>query len=182
MNKKIAKTLITLICVYLVAFYIIKIFFPQLILDQVVSDNVLIFGNFIQERAWLNYLIAFATTLFTYYLFACASSGMFKKNWKQIIFLIIFSIVDFAAVEFLPNFAQHISTSLMLIYTLICNGKMFNTIITFVIHGACSQLLFMIKGFETVIMRLNVASALMLSVEGFAWLLLLSILFNLKRR
>ena len=182
MNLKIAKTMLIICFVFIVAFYILKLIFPAQLLFIITDQNVLTFGNLIQERIWATHLLGVATTFVAYYLFVCAARGSFKLNWKQAIILIVATVIDFAVSEFYPPLMTHTSTSLMLLCAWLCKGKLSYTAVSFVLHGYLSQFLFSIRGFETVMTKINIASGLILMIEGWVWLVLLSLIFYLKEK
>ena len=180
MNIKIAKTLLTLSIIYIVGFYVIKFIFPDFLLLQITDPNVLSLGRFIESNEIFLRIYYCLSTFLTLYLFVCASRGNFKLNWKELIYLLVATIINELVTTFLPDLMVQTSTSLMLILPLLCKGKLFYTVVSFVIHGYLSQFLFSIRGFETVIMNINIASGFILSLECYAWLVLLALLFYLK--
>lgn len=180
MNKKIAKTLLILIIVYLSAFYVIKFIYPQFLLEQLVDPNVLKLGTFVESNIYVLYAFRIITTFITFYLFVCASSGRFRLRLREFIFIIIVSIISIVVTRFLPTLMTHTSTSLMLLLVLICRGKKEYFIPVFIVHGYLSQFTFAIKGFETIIMNINAVNGIMLGIEGWVWLFIFSLVFYLK--
>lgn len=182
MNIKIAKTLLILNIVYIVAFYIIKFAFPDFLLLQITDPNVLKLGSFIESSFVTLEIYYCLSTFLTFYLFVCASRGSFKINWKELIYLIVAVIINELVTHFFPNLCVHTSTSLMFILALLCKGKILYTVPTFVTYGYLSQFLFSIRGFETIILNINIASGFILGLECYVWLFLFSLLFYLKEK
>lgn len=183
MNYKIAKTMLVLCVVYLIGFYILKFIFPELLLQTITSPTVLQFGEFLKKSVFLEYLFSCISGIITYYLFACASSGKYKFNYKCYISFGLAEIISLLVMLFQPNLYTHTSISLMFLIAFICNGKLSYTVISFIIHGYLSQFLLSIRGFETVIIKFTEIGALgglILGFEMYVWLILLSIIFFLK--
>lgn len=182
MNIKIARTLLILCIVYIVAFYVVKFIFPDFLLLQITDTNVLNFGNFIESGIVYKYIYYMVSTFLTFYLFICASRGSFKLNWKELIYLLIATALCKAVNELIPELYVHTSTSCMFLLAFLCKGKLSYSAITFTIHGFLSQFLFSIRGFETIISKINIASGFILSIECYSWMLILSLLFYLKEK
>lgn len=180
MNYRIAKTMLCLCSGFLLAFYIIKFFFPTILLQTISSPTLIALGDFISIWKGFEYIVRYLTNFISFYLFACASSGRFKfKSWK-ILSILGFVIINNVVCDFLPELYTHTSICSMFIIALICRGKLLYATVTFTLHGYLSQFLTSIKGFETVILYINPISGLLISIEGFLWLLLLAIIFYIK--
>lgn len=182
MNIKIARTLLTLSIIYIIGFYIIKFIFPDFLLLQITDPNVLNFGKFVESSPIYLEIYYSISTFLTFYLFVSASRGSFKINWKHLIYLIVAVIINELVAIFIPELLVHTSTSLMFLLACLCKGKLWQTVISFVIHGYLSQFLFSIRGFETIIMNTNIATYLVLSLECYVWLILLALIFYLKEK
>lgn len=180
MNIKIAKTLLILNIIYIVAFYIVKFIFPDFLLLQITSQNVIKFGSFIESNKFTLFSYYTITGFITFYLFVCASRGKFKINWKDLILILIADAINILVTTFLPDLCVHTATSLMFLLALLCKGKMQYAVPTFVTYGYLSQFLFSIRGFETIILKINIASGFILGLECYVWLFLFSLLFYLK--
>lgn len=182
MNIKIAKTLLTLSIIYIVGFYVIKFIFPDFLLLQITDPNVLNFGKFVESSPVYLEIYYCLSSFLTFYLFVCASRGSFKINWKHLIYLVVAVVINELVGIFLPKLLVQTSTSLMFLLALLCKGKLSYTAISFVIHGYLSQFLFSIRGFDTIMPYINIASGFVLSLECYAWLILLALVFYLKEK
>lgn len=180
MNIKIAKTLLVLNIVYIVAFYIIKFMFPDFLLLQITDPNVLKLGSFIESSKVTSEIYYFLSTFLTFYLFVCASTGKFKRKWYELIYIAVAVIINNLTTDFFPELCVHTSTSLMFLLALLCKGKMLYSVPAFVTYGYLSQFLFSIRGFEAIILNINIASGIILGLECYVWLFLFSLLFYLK--
>lgn len=182
MNIKIAKTLLVLCIIYIIGFYILKYIFPEYLLLTITDENILRFGAFIEKSIVTTYLLNLITTFVTFYLFVAACKGQFKLSLFELVILLLAVAVNFAITEFVPSLMAHTSTSLMLLLALITKGKMINSIITFIVHGYLAQFLFSIRGFDTIITEINIASGVVLAIETYVWLFLFALIFYLKEK
>lgn len=182
MNIKIAKTMLILCIIYIMGLYILKFIFPEQLLLVITDDNILKFGEFIESWTGYVHIIQMLSTWITLYLFTSASKGNFKLKWYHVIYLTCGTIISNLILYIYPSLYTHISTSIMLLLAMLMKGKLSYTAITFSIHGLLSQFLFSIRGFETIIMKYNMASGLVLATECYVWLVLLALLFYLKEK
>lgn len=180
MNKRIAKTLLILCIAYMIGYYVLKYIFPEQLLLVVTDPNIIRLGNFVQSNIIIENIFRILTTFITYYLFCCAGTGRFKFKWYELIIILFFSILSRVVTIYLPNLYTHTATSIMLLLPTILKGKLIYTASSFIIHGYLSQFLFEIRGFETVLLQYNLVSGIVLMTEGYMWLIVLTILFNLK--
>lgn len=181
MNKKISKTLLILLIIYSIAFYVIKYIYPELLLDFVVSENVISLGKFLESWKGFEIIYKLLSSFLTLYLFVCASCGKFKFKWYEVLYIVIATVLNRLCIQFLPELYTHTSISIMLLLATLLRGKLLNTSVTFIVHGYISQWLLSIRGFETILVKYNLASGIMLSMELFVVLLALSLFFNLRR-
>ena len=167
---------------YLSVFYVLKFFFPELLIQVIASPTLIRLGEFIGIWIGFEYIVRILSNYIVFYLFACASTGKFKFEYWQFIAILGFVIINNIVLDVLPNLYTHTSISLMLITSLICKGKLLYTTISFTIHGFLTQFLLSIRGFETVMLYFNAVSGILLNLEAFVWLILLSIIFYFKEK
>ena len=160
MNYKIAKTMLVLCIVYLIGFYILKFIFPELLLQTITSPTVLRLGEMIDRYFILEHALKLLSSFLTYYLFVCASTGKFKRTWLEMVYIVSGVVICKVIYHVLPQLYTHTSISVMLLLALLCKGNLIKTTIAFVLHGYCSQFLFAIRGFYTVVRYVN-------SISGF---------------
>jgi hypothetical protein len=185
MNYKIAKTMLVLCVVYLIGFYILKFIFPELLLQTITSPTMLKLGDFVAKWKGFEVIINCICTLITYYLFSCASTGSFKRTKFEIAVLIIAVLFTAIIFYFLPNFYTHTSTATILIVCSLCKGTIGKLTLSFSLHGFLSHFLTEIRGFENVIIKVaqtGVVGGILLALEGYVWLILLSLLFYFKEK
>ena len=182
MNYKIARTGLILCVIYLVVFYILKFIFPEILIQTITSPTILQLGKFLADYQWADYIFRTITSFVPIYLFACASSGRFKFSWLEMVYIISGTLLCRLCIIFLPELYTHTSTAIMFLVALLCKGKLTYSAITFTIHGYLSMFLFAIRGFETIAHNVNTINGFMIALEGYVWLVLLAIIFNIKER
>lgn len=182
MNIKIAKTMLALCIVYIIGFYVLKFIFPEYLLLTITDPNVLTFGKFIESSKIIYYVAQGLSTFISLYLFSCASCARFKIKWYELIYLIVGSVLTNLVLYVAPELYTHTSISIMLIMAMLFKGNLAYTVVSFTLHGFLSQFLFSIRGFETIVMSVNTASAIILTIEGWVWLVLLGLIFYLKEK
>ena len=182
MNIKIAKTMLALCIIYIVGFYILKFIFPDTLLLVVTDPTILKFGQFVESWKGYTHIIQTLSTFLTLYLFTSASRWCFKLKWYHALYLLGGTVITNLILYLLPELYTHVSISIMLLLAMLMKGKLSYTAITFSIHGLLSQFLFSIRGFETIVMKYNMASDLALAIECYVWLVLLALLFYLKEK
>lgn len=182
MNTKISKTILILMSIFMIAFWILKLAFPKELLLIITNKEILSVGFFLDNNIWALHLYKFLSTMLTFYLFLCASKGKFNLSWIEFISLALLVVLNRFVSEFIPEYYIHISTASMFILSCIGNGKLLYSTITFTVHGLFSMMLFNIRGFETILLNYNMASGIVLSIEGYCWIIMFAILFNLKER
>lgn len=178
----IARTLLVLCIVYMIGFYVLKFIFPEYLLLAITDDNVLKVGAFIESSTATLHIYQVLSSFITFYLFVCASKGGFKLRKRDFWYILIAVVICKAVNMFVPELYVHTSTSAMFLLAWLCKGKLGYTTITFVTHGFLSQFLFSIRGFGSLIYKINIASGFIMSLECFAWLILFGLLFYLLEK
>ena len=85
MNKKVLKTMIALVMVFLCALYVLKIFFPEQFIMVIENKQLVEIGNYIDNNLWLYILISCITNFITYWLYLCAVTRKWRLNWKELV-------------------------------------------------------------------------------------------------
>ena len=186
MNYKIAKTMLVLCVVYLIGFYVLKFIFPELLLLSITSPIMIRLGEFF-SNSWVGFshILKVLTSLWTYCIFVCASTGRFKRTRFEMVSIIIAVAIGKVVIELFPELYTHTSISIMLSLALLCKGRLSYTVVSFVLHGYLSQFLLSIRGVETVIVliaKTGVVGSLVMGIEMYVWLILLSLLFYFKEK
>ena len=83
MNKKVFRTMIALVVIFLVALYVLKIFFPEQFVISIENEKLIAIGNYIDNNAWAYYLFGIVTSFLTYWLYLCAVCKQWYLKWWQ---------------------------------------------------------------------------------------------------
>lgn len=182
MNKKVLKTMIALVVVFLVACYILKIFFPQQFVMSVENDTIINIGNYIDSHKWLYYIFGSCTSFLTYWLYCCACCRRWRLNWWQC--LVILGVV---AASLLLTFVD-VNLTAILNYTsfvflpYIFKSDLKAVCICYTIHVTNQFLTTSIRNILAYISVFNTLNIMILSIDMFLWLGLLYLLFNFKKK
>jgi hypothetical protein len=182
MNKRIAKTLLILCIAYMIGYYVLKFVFPEKLLLVVTDENILRLGNFIDSNILYKYALNIVSSFLTFVLFIFASTGRCRLRWQEFCYTLVGTAICFLCGLYLPSLYTHTSISVMFLLALLCKGKMLYTVSSFVIHGYLSQFLFSIRGFETILQYYTTVTGIVFTIEGYMWLLILSLFYNLKEK
>lgn len=177
---KTAKTLLILSIVYMIGFYILKFIFPEYLLLVVTNPTILSFGEFINSWKGYEYILTTITTLITFYLFSCASTGKFKRSVLEFVVIVLSALINKVVILFLPELSVHTSTSLMFLIAFVCKGKIQYTAPAFIVYGYISQFILSIRGFETVMQYMTPVSGVIIGLECWVILLIFSYIHNIK--
>lgn len=182
MNIKIARTMLILCAIYLVGFYVLKFAFPEQLLLTITGPKILYVGEFIESSIVYLNIYYFISTFVTFYLFVSASKGSFKAKWYELLYIAVADALYILVTDLLPDLSIHTSISLMFLLVLLCKGQLKYAVPTFIVHGYFSEFLFAIRGLEYFILEINIASGIVLSLEGYVWLVLFGLMFYLMER
>ena len=178
----IARTLLVLCIVYMIGFYVLKYIFPEYLLLAITDENVLKVGTFIESNEAYIVIHQLLLSFVTFFLFVCASKGSFKLRTRDFWYIIIAVVLCKVISIYFVELYVHVSTSCMFLLAWLCKGKLGYTTITFTTHGLLSQFLTQIRGFGSIVYKLNTASAIVLTLECWIWLILFGIVFYLMER
>ena len=89
MYKRVIKTMITLVVVFLIALYVLKIFMPEQFIMVIENDNLIAIGNYIDNNLWLYIILNIITSFLTYWLYIGAVTKKWRLNWKELIAVLI---------------------------------------------------------------------------------------------
>lgn len=183
MNKKVIKTMIGLVVIFLLAFYVLKIFFPQEFVMVIENPQLVKIGNFIDSNIIYTRICSGITTFISYWLFICAVTRKWKLNWKELIASIIFVIVTRLLFFYDANLATGISVIGMIFIPAMFNKKLLLTplAITYSIHTLSQLLSLKIRNLPIYLTKINSIIAIALSFECYLWLVLLYLYFNYKK-
>lgn len=180
MNKKVLKTMIALVVVFLAGLYVLKIFFPEQFVMAVENDVLIKIGNYIDTHSWSYYLFGIFTSFVTYWLYFCAVLKKWYLNWKQI--LLVFAIIGISiGLSFYDAQINVAFTILsMLLVPLIFKTNMNYGVVVFLIHYLAQALTLSIR--EVNVQYGNTLIFTILTIECMFWLLLFYLLPQIKNK
>ena len=92
MNKKVLKTMIALVIIFLVALYVLKIFFPKEFVLAIQNKNLITIGNYVDSHKWASILMGFAISLIFDYLYFGAVCQTMKLKWYLVLIILSYNI------------------------------------------------------------------------------------------
>lgn len=182
MNKKVLKTMIALVGVFLIACYVLKIFFPQQFIMVIENDQIVKIGNYIDSNLWAQILVAIVTSFIIYWFFLCASLRKWYLDWKQILVVLVVIGITQGLYEYDPTLSSAFSLVAMLGLPVIFKADLKASIITFCCHYAAQTLSTQIRQLPMLLTNVNSATILLMTVECYFWLLLFYLFYNYKEK
>ena len=180
MNKKVLKTMIALVCVFLIGIYVLKIFLPEQFVLVIENKALITIGNFISARPWLDEICAIITSFITYALYLCAVTHKWKLTLKEFIGICVSIAVTHIVYCFDVVLSSSIATVAMLILPALSKATLKDTTIVFTVHYLAQTLSTTIRGLPALLTNVNFITFLFLGVEGYFWLLLFYLYYNYK--
>lgn len=180
MSKKVIRTMIYLVMVFLVGLYVVKIFLPEQFVMAISNPVIVKVGNFITSNWWLDEICAFIASFITYWLYLGAILHRWTLNWKQI----LVSFVTIAATHLLyeldPTIASSFSIIAMIALPAMFKGNSREIAVCFSIHSIAQALSIRIRNLPFLLTDVNSIIIILMSIECYFWLLLLYLFFNYR--
>lgn len=181
MYKRVLKTMIALVVVFLVALYVLKIFMPEQFIMVIGNDKLIAIGNFVDNNLWLHIILGIITSFITYWLYIGAVTHKWCLNWKEIVAVIIICISTQIFYYFIDsNIGSAISIISMICLPLISNAQLKDVALVFSLHYFSQLLSISIRQLNFLLVNTNYATILLMGLECYFWLLLFYLYFNLK--
>lgn len=180
MNKKVFKTMIALVIVFLLACYILKIFFPEQFVLSVENEIIIAIGNYIDSNEWAYYLFGIFTSFLTYWLYLCAVCRKWYLNWWQclIVLAVIGASIGFNFIDI--NLYTALSYSSFVLLPMIFKANLKEVSIVFSIHLLSQALSLSIRNLPIYMININSLTLFLVAIETYFWLLLFYIYYNYK--
>ena len=181
MNKKVFKTMIALVIVFLLACYILKIFFPEQFILSVENKTIIAIGNYIDSNEWAYYLFGILTSFITYWLYLCAVCRKWYLNWWQclIVLAVIGASIGFNFIDI--NLYTALSYSSFVLLPMIFKANLKEVSIVFSIHLLSQAITLSIKNLTLYLAVMNSLNIFILSIDVYLILLLFYLFFNYKK-
>lgn len=182
MNKKVFKTMIALVIIFLLACYILKIFFPEQFVLSVENKTIIAIGNYIDNNEWAYYLFGIFTSFLTYWLYLCAVCKKWYLNWWQclIVLAIIGASIGFNFVD--VNLCSALSYSSFIFLPFIFKAELKPVAIVFTTHIFAQFLTTSIRNLPVYMVNVNSLIFALITIEMYFWLLLFYIYYNYKEK
>lgn len=184
MNKKVLKTMIALVVIFLCALYVLKIFFPEEFVMVIENEQLIKIGAYVDNNLWLHIILACITSFITYWLYLCAVTRKWYLNWKEILMVLGVIAITQTLYSFdeTVDLASGISIISMLILPVFSKADLKDVAIVFSIHYMAQLLSTLIRGLPLLLTNVNYMTILLMGIESYFWLILLYLYLNLKRR
>lgn len=181
MNKKVYKSMLILVIVFLIALYLLKFVMPNKFVMFVENENLVKLGNFIDTHKWLYYAVGVILGFIFDYLYFGAVLGTHKISYKIIIIIAIYNIAYNAVYTFAQidkNIMIILSTVYMLVVPVLFKAEIKSLVFTYVINSVAQLLTLSIRNIGLLLTNANTISMLLLTIETYIWLGLCFLLFN----
>lgn len=180
MNKKVFRTMIALVVIFLVALYVLKIFFPEQFVMSIENEKLIAIGNYIDNNEWAYYLFGIVTSFLTYWLYLCAVCKKWYLNWWQclIVLAVIGASIGFNFVD--VNLCSALSYSSFIFLPFIFKAELKLVAIVFTIHIFAQFLTTSIRNLPVYMVNVNSLIFALITIEMYFWLLLFYIYYNYK--
>lgn len=181
MNKKVFKTMIALVVIFLVALYVLKIFFPEQFVMSIENEKLIAIGNYIDNNEWAYYLFGIVTSFLTYWLYLCAVCKKWYLNWWQclIVLAVIGASIGFNFVD--VNLCSALSYSSFIFLPFIFKAELKPVAIVFTTHIFAQFLTTSIRNLPVYIQYYNSLIFAFLTFECYLWLFLFYIYYNYNK-
>ena len=181
MNKKVLKTMITLVIALLLGFYVLKIFFPEQFVMSITNEHIVAFGKFVDEHLWIHIILGTITSFITYWLYTCACYKKTRLGWKACLSILCICISIQIIYYFIDSTVfTPLSTALMLIVPAFIGADGKHIAVVFSIHGMSQWLSTRIRNLPFMLTNINYATIFLMGIESYFWLLLCYFYNNYK--
>lgn len=182
MYKRVFKTMIALVVVFLVALYVLKIFFPEQFIMSVENEIIIAIGNYIDSNAWAYYLFGIFTSFLTYWLYLCAVCRKWYLNWWQclIVLAVIGASIGLNFVDI--NLCSALNYTSFIFLPFLFKAELKPVAIVFTIHIFAQFLTTSIRNLPVYMVNVNSLTLFLVAIETYFWLLLFYIYYNCKEK
>lgn len=183
MNRKVLRTMIALVMIFLCAFYVLKIFFPEQFVMVIENEQLVKIGNYIDNHLWLYIIISCFTSFITYWLYLCAVTRKWYLNLKELVaVLIVIAITQtLYSFESTISLASGITIIAMIALPLIDKAKLKEVAIVFSFNYLSQLLSTLIRSLPLLLTNVNFMTIFLMTLEQYFWLLLFYLYYNMKK-
>lgn len=190
MNKKVLKTMIALVVIFLVALYVLKIFFPEEFVMAMENDAFVTIGNYIDSHKWSAILVGFIIGFVGDYLYFGAVCRQAKLKLSLILIISVYGLAFILFYFLAPqdliikssNIIVAIQSCYMILVPLLYTKELKPLAVTYCITSIAQLLSLSIRNLAILITNANTITNFFMCFESYLWLLLLFSLFNYNKR
>lgn len=188
MNKKVLKTMIALVVIFLVALYVLKIFFPEQFVLSVENETIILIGNYIDTNKWASIIYGIVVgCIFDYFYFGAVCRQKLL-NWKLIVTILVYNIgfalyYNLAGIEIITKYSNiivAISSCYMILLPMFFTKTIKELSITYSINSIAQLLSLSIRDISILMTNANSIINTLISIECYFWIILLFLYFNFK--
>lgn len=183
MNKKVYRSMIALVVIFLCGLYILKGLFPERFIMIIENKNLILIGEFVDNNLWLHIILACITSFITYWLYFGAVLRKWVLCWRELLAILITIIVTQILYSFDETYslASGIAIISMLLIPCMDGAALKDVAIVFSVHYMSQLLSTLIRNLPLLLTNINYATILLMGIESYFWLLLFYLYFNSKK-
>ena len=181
MNKKVLKVMIGLVIAFLISNYILKFFFPKEFVMLIENERIVEIGTFIGERPWLQEFCDIILTFITYWLYIGATTQKPSLTCKEFLYVALAIAITHTAYYFDADLCAGLSVAFMIIIPALSDARLRPVAVVFSIHSLSQKLATSIRSLPMLLTNVNYITIVLMTLECYFWLLLVYLLYNLKK-
>lgn len=190
MNKKVLKTMLALVIVFLCALYVLKIFFPEQFAMSVQNQTLINIGTYIDTHAWSYFAIQFVIGCLFDYMYFGAVCRRYKLHWSLFIIIVLYNIgfasfYTFGSAELIMNMSTivvAISSCYMILTPMFYTRELRPLSIAYCVNYVAQTLSLNIRNLSLLMTNANSLIMILMSLECYLWMFLLLMLFNYDKK
>ena len=181
MNKKVLKTMIALVVIFLAGLYVLKIFFPEEFVMAIENERLVKIGTYIDSHKWAYYLFGIITSFITYTLYCGAVCRKWVLTWWN--YLVILAVIGVSILlsHYDMNLYTGLSYASFVFLPAIFGSDIKRVGVAYSIHLFSQSTTLTIRNIVIYMTNINSLILYVVGFESFLWLLLLYTLFNYKK-
>ena len=181
MHKKVLKSVIHLMWLFIIGFCVLKIFFPEKLLLVIENEKVLLVGKFIDENWSMKMAADVLLGLLTYHFYLCACKQCKKlQNWQYFVLAAYMILIEIGYM-WNPTVATILDLAALISFPVVIGSKLGQSIPIFFIHHIGQLGLLYIRSAPLYMVDNNYATLILLVLDGYCWLMLYYLYSNLHK-
>ena len=182
MNKKVFKTMVALVVIFLAGLYVLKIFFPQEFVLAIENDVLVEIGNYIDTHDWARYSFGILTSFITYSLYCSATCKKWVLKWWN--YLVILAVIGVSMLlsKYDLNLYTALSYSSFVFLPALFGSDIKTVGVCYCVHLFSQSTTLSIRNITLYMTNFNALTRYIVGIECWVWLLLLYMLFNYKTK